>query len=83
MTDIKTRLETVLRSLDLGSPVEVEARDTDLGRVIAIVTSSGFDPMDEYQRQDLVWRTLFAGMDESERNLVEFVFTRSPHDEAA
>jgi acid stress-induced BolA-like protein IbaG/YrbA len=74
---LKDKIKSALEQLDLpGLKVEIEPDNGH--KVIAIVTASQFESMDEGERQHLVWRKLLDELDPYEQTLVEFVHTMAP-----
>jgi hypothetical protein len=74
---ITEKVKRALEQLDLpGSKVKIEPDNGH--KVIAIVTASQFESMDEGERQHLVWRKLLDELDYYEQSLVEFIDTMAP-----
>jgi acid stress-induced BolA-like protein IbaG/YrbA len=73
----QTKLREVLGTLPVDAPeVEVIGAPPAL---IATVVSGSFAPMDEADRQEMVWKHLRTHLSEiGDLSLIEFVFTNAP-----
>ena len=71
---IQAKVKKVLEQLPL-SGLSVEIEPNNGFRVVAVVTSTQFEKMDEGDRQHLVWKQLIEKLNPDEQTLVEFVHT--------
>jgi acid stress-induced BolA-like protein IbaG/YrbA len=74
---IEEKVQSALKELPLAA-LEVEIEPDNGFKVVAVVTSSDFETMDEAVRQHMVWKKLLERLDDYEQTLVEFVHTMAP-----
>jgi acid stress-induced BolA-like protein IbaG/YrbA len=75
--NIENKVKKALEELPLTG-LEVEIEPANGFKVVAVVTSSDFETMDEGERQHMVWKKLLERLDDYEQTLVEFVHTMAP-----
>jgi len=79
---LEERVMAALRKM----PVEIsriEARRSDMEKIVAVVESPDFVGKREHERQSLAWGAIFEWLAEEDHGRVEFIHTDDPRDTAA
>jgi hypothetical protein len=80
MNDIERlwiKLDESLKRTPLEAP-RIKVFRGDFCEILVTILSPSFDGMDESERQEIVWKRIFADFEEDERSLIRFIFTQSP-----
>lgn len=78
----KEQLEQVLRRLPAIESAQITIV-RDGGKFLATVVTPFFSNLDEGERQSLVLNHIFRELTEDDSDLIEFVFTDAPGEDAA
>ncbi len=82
MASVDTLDTRVKQVLEAAFPAPDRVRVDDDDGIIAVVVSSRFLGLDSMDRQDMVWPSLEAALDPSERRQIAIVVTVTPQEDA-
>jgi len=71
------KLDESLKQTSLKAP-RIKVFRGEFNEILVTILSASFEGMDESERQEIVWKRIFADFDEDARSLIKFIFTQSP-----
>jgi len=84
MTKLERHKEILRQSMEgFMESLTIEVKESEPFRFVANIVSPTFEGMEDWERQEFVWKRVYEKFSEQDIQWLEFIFTNTPAEMAA